>query len=255
MSQEQQARPESELEPIKYGDIFNVHGDLASKAIAPVDAAVMQSAENRVLGETRKGGPASSMQTAAKLNLKHGLVDPNEATDVARHKLTDVTEKHVSGDRIITESIAGQIVAQYIEPRVETTTPGGTLDKDAITIGESLEAASLSAGDKLVEQSDAAAIQAAEVRATGVNEVLPGGIGAQAQSAATRNSTGADKTTLSDILADATLKLPADKPVTRQDAERVIQAEVRNKPDTNMHTTPGAVAASVAAAANANRNM
>ncbi|WCJ21553.1 Late embryogenesis abundant protein 31 [Euphorbia peplus] len=254
--QEQERRPESELDPIKYGDIFSVHGDIASKPIAPVDATVMQSAENSVLGEARKGGPASAMQSAAKLNLTHGLVNPNQATiDVAGHKLTGVTEKHVAGDRVVTESIAGQIVAQYIEPRVENTTPGGTLDKDAITIGESLESASLAAGDKLVDQSDAAAIQAAEVSATGVNEVLPGGIGAQAQSAATRNLAGEDNTTLSDILADATLKLPADKAVTRQDAERVMKAEVRNKPDMDMRPTPGGVADSMAAAASANRKI
>lgn len=92
-------------------------------------------------------------------------------------------------------------MAQYIEPRVETKTPGGVLSRDAITIGESLESASLAVGEKEVEQSDAAAIQAAEVRATGMKQVLPGGIGAQAQSAAYQNSGNSDKTTISDILA------------------------------------------------------
>ncbi|KAI9119961.1 hypothetical protein K1719_008930 [Acacia pycnantha] len=47
-------------------------------------------------------------------------------------------------------------------------------------------------------------------------------------------------------------KLPADKQVTREDAEGVIGAEIRNKPD--MKTTPGGVAASVAAAGVINQN-
>lgn len=81
---------------------------------------------------------------------------------------------------------------------------GTTLDRDAITIGEALEASSLSAGDKPVDQTDAAAIQAAEMRAIGCNETPPHGLGAAAQSAATNNTrTMSDdkKTTLSDLLS------------------------------------------------------
>ncbi|EEF41677.1 late embryogenesis abundant protein D-34 [Ricinus communis] len=256
MSQEQPQRPQPVKDPIRYGDVFNVHGDLASKVIAPVDASTMQSAENTVLGETRKGGPASVMQSAARVNVRQGLVDPHQATEVAGDPGTKVTEENVGGDRIITETIAGQVVAQYIEPRAERTTPGGALDPRSITIGEALEATALSSGEKPIDQSDAAAIQAAEVRATGIAEVLPGGIGAEAQSAATRNPRAPrdqDKTKLSDVLMDATLKLPADKPVTREDAHAVIEAEVRNKPDMHANATPGGVAASMAAAARANQ--
>ncbi|KDP21437.1 hypothetical protein JCGZ_21908 [Jatropha curcas] len=257
MSQEQprQTQTEQDRDPITYGDIFNVHGNLASTPVAPVDAATMQAAENRVLGETRRGGPASAMQSAANVNLREGFVDPDEASNVARDDQIEVSESDgPGGDRVITETIAGQVVAQYIEPRAERTTPGSIANRDAVTIGEALEATSLSAGEKPVEQSDAAAIQAAEVRATGINEVLPGGIGAEAQSAATRNRalSDRDKITLSEVLEDASLKLPADKAVTREDADRVIQAEVRNRPD--MHATPGGVTASMAAAARMNRN-
>lgn len=102
-----------------------------------------------------------------------------------------------------------QVVAQDIEPRVERTTPGSTLDPEVVTIGEALEAAAISAGEKPVDQSDAAAIQAAEVRATGISEVLPGGIGAEAQSAANLNLRAIrdeDKITLSDVLG-VTVKL------------------------------------------------
>ncbi|GMN48820.1 hypothetical protein TIFTF001_017994 [Ficus carica] len=73
------------------------------------------------------------------------------------------------------------------------------------------------------------------MRATGINLTYPGGIGATAQSAASFNTRPiADecKTTISD---DATRKLPADKAVTREDAQGVTGAEVRNKPD--MSTT------------------
>lgn len=48
----------------------------------------------------------------------------------------------------------------------------------------------------------------------------------------------------------ATKVLPADKPATRQDAEGVVGAELRNKQD--MSTTPGGVAASVTVAARMN---
>lgn len=73
-----------------------------------------------------------------------------------------------------------------------------------ITIGEALEATVLTAGKKPVEWSDAAAIQAAEVRATGRTNIVPGGVAAAAQSAATLNARitkEEDKTKLGDILA------------------------------------------------------
>ena len=50
---------------------------------------------------------------------------------------------------------------------------------------------------------------------------------------------------------DAGSKLPKDRPVTRQDAEGVVGAELRNNP--NISTYPGGVAASVLAAARLNQ--
>ncbi|KAK4487646.1 hypothetical protein RD792_005700 [Penstemon davidsonii] len=125
-----------------------------------------------------------------------------------------------------------------------------------ITIGEALEATALTAGHRPVDYSDAAAIQAAEVRATGRTNIVPGGVAAAAQSAATRNARvtrDEDKTKLGEILSDASAKLPSDKPVTRRDAEGVIGAELRNDP--NLCTRPGGVAASVAAAARLNQTI
>ncbi|WCJ43969.1 Late embryogenesis abundant protein 47 [Euphorbia peplus] len=139
--------------------------------------------------------------------------------------------------------------------------PGATVDgpfkksgAGGITIGEALEATALTAGQKPVEWSDAAAIQAAEVRATGRTTISPGGVAAAAQSAATLNArikNDEDKTKLADILSDACSKLPADRPATRKDAEGVTGAEMRNDPFLTTH--PAGVAASIAAAARLNQ--
>ncbi|CAL2280833.1 unnamed protein product [Prunus armeniaca] len=130
--------------------------------------------------------------------------------------------------------------------------PGGVLDRDAITIGEALEATALSAGDKPIDRSDAAVIQAAEMKATGRTEIAPGGVAAMAEYAASVNPRDVNKTKLGDVLEDATQKLPADKVVTREDAKAVIGAEMRNSP--TMSTTGGGVAESLAAAARLNQN-
>lgn len=98
-------------------------------------------------------------------------------------------------------------MGQYVQPTPATSQPetgGGYAPKVAITIGEALEAAGQTAGKKAVDQSDAAAIQAAVVRATGVNAITPGGLAATAQSAASYNENilgDADKVKLGDVLA------------------------------------------------------
>ncbi|KAK7393522.1 hypothetical protein VNO78_22080 [Psophocarpus tetragonolobus] len=256
MSQEQQKKPEAQKEPIKYGDVFSVSEELASKPITPRDAALMQATENQALGQTQKGGPAAVMQSAATVNVGAGLVSRGDISDEARDQGVSVSETKVDGNRVITESVGKHVVGQFVEPDVPISTPGAALDRDAITIGEALEASAVAgASDKPVDESDAAAIQAAEIRATGRNQTEPGGLGATAQSAATRNTRtmpASQKTTLSDVLTDARVKLSADKVVTREDAEGVIGAELRNKMD--MRTTPGGVAASMAAAATLNQN-
>lgn len=75
-------------------------------------------------------------------------------------------------------------------------------DGTKITISEALEATAFAVGRKPVERSDAAAIQAAEARATGLDANIPGGLAAQAQSAAAANAWTArdeDKTKLGDV--------------------------------------------------------
>ncbi|GMJ01892.1 responsive to abscisic acid 28 [Hibiscus trionum] len=263
MSQGQPRRPQesaqgagNQQDPIKYGDVFNVSGELADKPIAPQDAAMMQTAETQVLGQTQKGGTAAVMQAAATRNEQVGVVGHNDITDIAGEQGVSVAETDVGGRRIITESVAGQVVGQYVQAVPVLTTQVGAVQQSAITIGEALEATAKTAGDKPVDQSDAAAIQAAEVRATGSNVIIPGGLASTAQSAAAHNATlnrDEDKIKLNQILTGATARLPADKAVTRQDAEGVVGAELRNNP--NVATHPGGVAASVAAAARLNENV
>lgn len=115
-------------------------------------------------------------------------------------------------------------MGQGPEP-IHMTSPSSALDGDAITIGQALEATAVTAGDKPIDQSDAAAIKGAEMRATGLNVITPGGIGAVAQTAATMNARttyDAAKLTLADVLTDATKKMPEDKAATREDAEGVV---------------------------------
>ncbi|KAJ0253819.1 Late embryogenesis abundant protein 47 [Hirschfeldia incana] len=155
---------------------------------------------------------------------------------------------------VVTEaSGGGQAEGEVNQKNVEANPPPAS--EGTITIGEALEAAVLTAGNKPVEWSDAAAIQAAEVRATGRTNIMPGGVAASAQSAATLNAranSDEEKTTLADVLTGARGKLPSDKPATRKDAEGVTGAEMRNDP--HLTTYPTGVAASVAAAARINQS-
>lgn len=256
MSQEQPRRPQAGQDPIKYGDVLPVSGDLAQKPITPEDAAMMQSAESRVLGQTQPGGVAAVMQSAATRNEQAGIVGHKDVTDVAGDRGVTVTETQVPGRRIITESVGGQVVGQYVEPTPVQVGLTGAVRESALTIGEALEATAHTVGDKPVEQSDASAIQAAEVRATGSNVITPGGLASMAQSAAAFNAEcqrEEEKIKIGDVLSGATAKLPADKAATRQDAAGVASAEMRNNPDAT--ATPGGVAASVAAAARLNENV
>ncbi|XWS58297.1 hypothetical protein CRYUN_Cryun08bG0021800 [Craigia yunnanensis] len=253
MSQQQ---PEKIQEPIKYGDVFPVQGEIAGKPVAPKDAAMMQTAENSMLGHIQKGCAGAVMQSAAMKNESAGFVGHEEINAEAG---VTIKETELPGKRIITESVGDEVIGQYSHAvPLSSTGPYSASQQGGsgggITIGEALEATALTAGKKPVEWSDAAAIQAAEVRATGRTSIMPGGVAAAAQSAATLNARATreeDKTKLGDILANATAKLPSDKPATRRDAEGVTGAEMRNDP--NLTTHPAGVAASVAAAARLNQ--
>lgn len=125
MSQEQRRRggedeqlngqEQEEQEPIRYGEVFNVSGELASKPIAPRDAATMQSAETQALGRTQKGGPAALMESAAAYNLRAGLVTHDASTNLARNEGVTISETKQGGDRVITETVGGQVQNQSLD--------------------------------------------------------------------------------------------------------------------------------------------
>ncbi|KAL3626293.1 hypothetical protein CASFOL_029842 [Castilleja foliolosa] len=247
MSQQQPIRQhvaeEQQQEPIKYGDLFQVSGELSDKPVAPVDASMMQSAETTLLGQTQKGGPAAVMQAAATRNERAGLVGHHDVTDFADEGVT-VEELDLPGNRVIAETVAGQVVGRSVQAKLmETATQ---VRQTKITIGEALEASARKAGDKPVDHSDAAAITAAEHRATGSNIISPGGLAATAQSAAAFNDGligDQGKVKLADILKGARDKLAVDKIAKLEDAEGIMAASLTDDPNMKVH--PGGVAAAV----------
>merc|ERR1712071_569117 len=93
-----------------------------------------------------------------------------------------ITETDLPGKRIITELIAGQVVDQYSQraPLAALSLKQGRgasgRGSTGITIGEALEVTAVTAGQKPVEWSDAAAIHSAEVRATAAPALSPAGL-------------------------------------------------------------------------------
>ncbi|KAK2637626.1 hypothetical protein Ddye_025421 [Dipteronia dyeriana] len=146
---------------VTYGDVFiDLEGELAQKPVAPRDAAMMQTAENVMLGQTLSVGAAAAMQGAAARNERGGFVGHDQMNDAAVDGGVSIIETEVPGRRIIREQVAGQPAplaptSTYEQPAMR----GG----DGISIGEALEATAITAGKKPVELSDAAAFQAAEV--------------------------------------------------------------------------------------------
>lgn len=100
----------SQEQAISYGDVFpGVQGELAKAAVAPGDAALMQSAESIATGQTLKGGPAATMQSAAARNELSGHVGHGQVGRVIAEKGVGVVEKGVPGHRTFTETIGHQV--------------------------------------------------------------------------------------------------------------------------------------------------
>ena len=206
MSQGQPRRPQAQGEalqdqPIRYGDVFDVSGELAGQPVAPRDAALLQSAEEAVLGRTQKGGPAAVLQSAAAHNRRAGHVGKGQITGPSADAGAELY-----GRRVVAESVGGQVVSRFVAPApVALANPSGALDQDAVTIGHALEAvAAATAGLKPVDQSDAAAVQVAEMCAAGTGGTIPGGVAAAAQAAADHNARAArdeGKVRLRDVLS------------------------------------------------------
>ncbi|KAF7070083.1 hypothetical protein CFC21_075639 [Triticum aestivum] len=167
-------------------------------------------------------------------------------------RVTETDEPH-AGRRVVTATAGGQVMAQFTVP-----VPGAGVEEatDAVTIGEALQAAAqTSAGERPVDLADAAAVQAAETRATGLGGVVPGGVAAAAQQAAETNMrpdlAEEEKVRLRDVLGSAAAVLPANKVATREDAVAVATAAKRNAPAGGGGGGKG-VADAVAAAAEMN---
>ncbi|CAL9750433.1 unnamed protein product [Musa acuminata subsp. burmannicoides] len=202
MSQEQPRRPyQAQDAGIRYADVFPVGGDLADRPVAPRDAAMMQSAESMVFGHTPKGGAAAVMESAAARNEQRRAVGHSQFSDIPRDQGVTVTQTDIPGQpgyRLVTEYVAGQTVSQYVINEgagsgggaggQESGAGNAAMWGDKVTIGEALEATAKTAGDKPVEPSDAAAIQAAESAATGVSTVLTNVVAAAAQAAVVTNT-------------------------------------------------------------------
>lgn len=123
MSQEQQPRRDEEEQQqpsrrnddeegqgaIKYGDVFNVSGELAANPIAPQDAQMMGSAENRVLGQVLQAGPADVMRAAAVHNVRAGYLGSRDVSEAANNQGINISETDVPGARVVTEYVAGQV--------------------------------------------------------------------------------------------------------------------------------------------------
>lgn len=109
-------------------------------------------------------------------------------------------------------------------------------------------------GDKPVDHADAAAVVAAEMRATGLAGVVPGGVGAAALAAAESNAQNEEKTSISDVLENASAVLPANKVVTREDAVSIRSAEEQSRWARDRKETGFGVASTVMEAAEINED-
>jgi len=76
-----------------------VSDELAQQRVAPRDAALMQDAEQSVLGETQRGVPAAVLQSVANA----------DAT---------VVEAELGGRCVVTESVGGQVGSKMVTPGV-----------------------------------------------------------------------------------------------------------------------------------------
>ncbi|KAK7244316.1 hypothetical protein RIF29_39136 [Crotalaria pallida] len=131
MSEEQPRRPNHQDQPIRYGDVFNVGGEFASKPITPRDAATVQSVESQIFGQTQKGGPAAMMESAAAKNERAGLVSHKESTHLARNEGVTLSDqgKNVGGNRVLSETLGEENVGQFVEADGDDATKG-TMDSE-----------------------------------------------------------------------------------------------------------------------------
>ncbi|CAL5057451.1 unnamed protein product [Urochloa decumbens] len=170
--------------------------------------------------------PPSADRHEARRQRDKAIGQGHEQSGAAAAAGLQVSETDLpAGRRMVTTSAGGQVMAQFTLP-----VPGQDVAEatDAVTVGEALQAAP--GDDRPVSLADAAAVQAAEMRATGLGGNLPGGVAAAAQRAAEANTAAEGKAAvrIRDVVGDAAAALPADKVATREDAGKVAAAAARN---------------------------
>ena len=68
----------------------------------------MQSAETTILGKTKKGGAASTMQAAAAENKKGGVVTHFDVNNFDGEQGISIGETNLPSHQIIIEEVGGQ---------------------------------------------------------------------------------------------------------------------------------------------------
>nr|POE78591.1 late embryogenesis abundant protein d-34 [Quercus suber] len=143
MSQGQPQRPRdyqssrsSKQEAIKYGDVFSVSGDLASKPIAPRTRRMQPPCKllrTWFWDKSKRPRPAAVKKIAASVNERVGAAGHHEATDIARNEGVTVQETQVGGTRVITEEVDGQAISMEFGPNLRAP-PFVISKKKSITV-------------------------------------------------------------------------------------------------------------------------
>ncbi|KAF4367832.1 hypothetical protein G4B88_003311 [Cannabis sativa] len=202
---EQPRKPQSDQEPIKYGDVFIVSDELADKPISP--AEMMQNSESITLGQ------AQNESSGFVVNHEYG--EPSRATGEAPlsemsaitiGEALETTAKTI-GYKAVDQNDAAAIEAaeaRCIGSDSNVVIAGGLTglahESCAITIGEALEATAKTLGhkadasaklpaDKRATQKDAEGVVKAELLNNPVPMTKPGGVAACVKTAATLNET------------------------------------------------------------------
>ncbi|GLJ12577.1 hypothetical protein SUGI_0193780 [Cryptomeria japonica] len=68
-----------ESKAVKYEDLFKTKKDIENEPICLEEAAQMQRAETKAVGQTQKGGVAARMQSGADVNVREGVCKSRES--------------------------------------------------------------------------------------------------------------------------------------------------------------------------------
>ncbi|CAL5057450.1 unnamed protein product [Urochloa decumbens] len=219
----------SQRQPVRGGDVYPPSAD-RHEARRQRDKAIGQ-------GHEQSGAAAAAGLQVSETDLPAGrrMVTTSAGGQVyvtLYYTVLTILLLHILIDLHVIWSLLGTPLSLCLKVMAQFTLPVPGQDvaeaTDAVTVGEALQAAP--GDDRPVSLADAAAVQAAEMRATGLGGNLPGGVAAAAQRAAEANTAAEGKAAvrIRDVVGDAAAALPADKVATREDAGKVAAAAARN---------------------------